>query len=175
MSGVVLLATFGLSIYNAVDQSRANNAIEASSQAQQNSVIIANESLSTANQALVTANKSAEVAGEALQVAKLANNISATSANNQAVQDLFDIYQFCVDDPTATFTNGTTCQDILGNPLPDPTIETVQTSAANDSNSITNILHIGTGHKFEPPFLIVAVMTILMAIMDLLNVGLCSF
>lgn len=153
MSGVIVLATLGLSIYNAVNQTSVNVAIEAGSQAQQNSVIIANE-------ALHAANVSAEEAGEAVQVAELANNITATAANNQAVQDLIELYQFCREVPTATF-NGTTCQDILGSPLPNPEY-TSATSAAPLS------IMTGSGHKLEPSFLmIVGVMSGLMAIVGL--------
>ena len=125
-------------------QSKANKAIEATSQAEQNAVTIANKTLSTANQDLMTANKS--VAEQAL-----GNNISAAMAKNDYIEDIIESYDFCNKYPNATFQNGTTCKEILVSTLPYPTQP------------------YSLGHKLGPSFLIAATATALIAIMALLN------
>jgi hypothetical protein len=85
---IVLAATFGTTIWLGVSQRRANNASVAAETTSENSLEIANESLQLANTSLEVANKS-------LQAQLSSNNISANSNYEQALANLYQIYQLC--------------------------------------------------------------------------------
>jgi hypothetical protein len=93
MSNGILLATFATTIWLGISQRRANQASVAIAQS-------ANETNTIAEKSLNVANNSETIAIQALSQSSANNNISATSNNNAAAQEMLEFAQYCEDNPS---------------------------------------------------------------------------
>lgn len=142
--GVVLISTFALAVYNTTQQHKAND--------------IAQQSANFANQSVAIANQSAQTASSAFQLARQGNNLSAVAASNQALADLFNIYTFCEAYPAARFQNGSTCQDVIGSPLANPSFQPVPSVGATPGPISGGLSHTNTTAIVVSVVVVVAVL-----------------
>jgi hypothetical protein len=86
----ILLATFATTIWLGISQRRADQALAQS----------ADETNTIAEKSLNVANNSETIAIQALSQSSANNNISATSNNNAAAQEMLEFAQYCEDNPS---------------------------------------------------------------------------